>query len=139
MAWAKKRKKENGKTSSLANWDQELQRIRELAPPPPKEAIYPYLQAVYRRARVLGDIDKPTEKKFNKSADGFAKQIKWNRMRLLIELTAPSHMKPKMKWKYSQTLMYAYRSHVKSVNLIAFIKDEGGINKCVDKYQPKKE
>jgi hypothetical protein len=116
-------------------WSQDLERIRKLAPPPPREAIYPYLKAVYRRASRLGRIDEPTKKKFTKILSGFHPRIKPNRMRLIIELTALPHMKPKMKLKYTQVLRYARKRQVKSSGVVEFIKSEGGINKCVDKYK----
>ena len=135
MPWPKA-KNENPIKSYLSK---DLERIRELAPPPPKEAIYPYLKAVYRCARRLGPTDESKKKEFDKIADGFHPRIKFNRIRLIIELTALPHMKPKMKWKYAQALQYARKRLVKSSEVVEFIKSEGGINKCVDKYKPSKK
>ena len=129
-------RKPNKEESLPSNWEKNLQPIRDLAPPPPNEAIYPYLQAVYRRARKLGHVDGPKEKELNKLADSIPARFKFNRMRFLIELTAPEYMKPKMKWKYSQVLMCARDRRVKSTELIEFIKGEGGINECIKKYKP---
>jgi hypothetical protein len=127
------------KSSISPTWDTDLEAIRELAPPPPKEAIYPYLKAVYLRARKLGPIDGPKEKELNKIADRYPKKIKFDRFRLIIELTAPPHMTSKMKWKYTRALQYARQRGVKSADLIAFMKKKGGINGCVDKYIPSKK
>ena len=131
-------RKPNKEKSLPSNFETKLQRIRKLAPPPPTEAIYPYLQAVYRQARKLGQIDGPKEKELNKLADSIPARFKFNRMRFLIELTAPEYMKPKMKWKYGQVLLYARDRRVKSTDLIEFIKGEGGINECIKKYEPSK-
>ena len=132
MAWGKQ------KTESPISptWDEDLERIRKLAPPPPEETIYGYLKAVYRRGRKLGTIDEKKQKKLNKIAGRYRQQIKFNRFRLIIEMTAPSHMTSKMKWKYTKTLQYARHQDTQSKDLIKFIKSEGGINACVKKYKP---
>jgi hypothetical protein len=135
MAWGKP-KNENSITPT---WSKDLKCIQKLAPPPPGEEIYPYLKAVYRYARKLEPTDESKKKEFNKIANGFHRKIKWNRIRLIVELTALPHMKPKMKWKYTRALQYARQRGVKSADLIAFMKKKGGINGCVDKYIPSKK
>jgi hypothetical protein len=131
MSWTKS-KNEKPKKST---WSKELERIRKLAPPPPKEAIYPYLKAVYRCATRLGLIAEFKKKEFKIAHP----KIKFNRFRMIIEQTALPYMKSKMKWKYAQALQYARHRQVKRSKVVGFIKSEGGINKCVDKYKPSKK
>ena len=140
MRWPKTRKAEISKKSEVesslpSSWEKQIKRICKLAPPPPEELIYFYLQAAYRLMRKIGPPSDTKEAALDKMADDLNKpKVQFNRARLIIEQTAASHMKPKMRWKYAVVLLYARKRKIKSEAFIDFVKKEGGINACVKKY-----
>jgi hypothetical protein len=52
-------------------------------------------------------------------------------------MTAGDHVTSKMKYKYVTTLEYAFRKGIEPRDLIAFIKNHGGLNKCVELWSKK--
>ena len=56
---------------------------------------------------------------------------------VVIKLTAGDHVTSNMKYKYVTALEYAFANNVQSENLRAFIKQQGGLNKCVELWNKK--
>lgn len=45
---------------------------------------------------------------------------------VIIEMTAPDHVTPKMKNKYVTAIQYAHREGIKPSDFVEFIRDRGG-------------
>jgi hypothetical protein len=56
---------------------------------------------------------------------------------IIIKLTA-DHITSNMKYKYVTAIEYAFANNVKPENLKAFIKQQGGLNKCVELWKKKR-
>jgi hypothetical protein len=56
---------------------------------------------------------------------------------VIIQMTAGDHVTSNMKYKYVIALDYAFANKVKPKGLKAFIKQQGGFNKCVALWNKK--
>ena len=110
----------------------ELTKVRKAAPPPPTEdPIYKYLTRVYRLRCKLTD-NPEWEDNLRYFRQAHHPRISTRYIRLIIELTANDDVTSKMKHKYFAVLQYAFKKGIKPKNLESFIKEQGGLNKCVD-------
>ena len=122
--------------------EQDLEKVREVAPPPPNDAIYAYLTEVFRLA---GKWWKPTNWKEIESeideyfTSNFDERFAHERFRFIIEVTAPAHIKAKMKWKYATALRVASEQKIKASEVATFIKDRGGLNQTIGSRKFKKQ
>ncbi len=122
-------KKNNG--TLPAELEAELTKVREAAPPPSDDLIYKYLRRVYGLRREL--TDKPEwEDALRDFRQAHHSRISTRYIRFIIELTANDHVTSKMKHKYFAVLQYAFEKGIKPKNLESFIKEQGGINECVE-------
>lgn len=114
-----------------------IKELKALAPPDPNEVLFGYLQAVHRRRRTL--LKTVGLKELRRELRGLTNKhgIKGrpSLARMLIELSAREHVKPKMKNKYAQTLDWARRHRVRSKDLKSFVEEEHGINRCSERYR----
>jgi hypothetical protein len=117
-------------------WLRDLKAIKTIAPPPPpKDTLYPWLEQAYRLRRKMRRVDGPVRARAMKYLhDKHEMRIKKDCTRLIIELTAGKHVKSKTKTKYANALNWALSKSIKAQELTAFIKREGNINGCAEKY-----
>jgi hypothetical protein len=114
-----------------ADLEAELAKVRKAAPPPSDDPIYKYLRRVYGLRCEL--TDKPEwEDNLRYFWQAHHPRISTSYIRLIIELTANDHVTSKMKHKYFAVLRYAFKKGIKPENLESFIKEQDGINKCVE-------
>jgi hypothetical protein len=123
-------------------WEHDLEKVRRAAPPPPDDAVYEYLKKVFWfvkkwwKPTTFKDIKSEIEAYFKSNID---QRIKHERFRFIIELTAPSHINAKMKWKYVTALRVAREEKQKTSEVLAFIKGRGGLNKLIESRKSKKQ
>jgi hypothetical protein len=131
MTWVKP-------TAALpADLEAELAKVCKAAPAPPTDdPIYQYLRRVYRLRRKLTKTSE-WQDTLRDFGDAHHRQISTNYIRLIIQLTAPDHVTTKMKHKYTAALQYALEKGIKSNDLEKFIKEQGGLNKCVELWSKK--
>jgi hypothetical protein len=120
-------------------WDHDLANVKKKAPPPPEETTYRWLRAVYRMVRKNRPPYSPQQKEKLNALERSVSTRMRSIERLIIELTAPTHVTRKMRWKYAVTLNYARSRNIKTEDLIEFIKKKGGINACVGKASSSKK
>lgn len=123
------------KPLTLAQAKSRIKSIQEKFPQPPEDYTYNYLLAVYRLRKAVGRPIQPEVDAYLKTKHGglhhnVAKQY----FRVLIELTA-SWINPKMKSRYANALLFALEKKVLNQNLIDFMKQQGGIKACDEKYR----
>jgi hypothetical protein len=125
MTWGKE------DTMIPPNLAKELEKVRKAAPPPPPkdEPIYKFLEEVYRLRCRLETSPGLKKAIIKEHAALHARTIK-NYARVIMELTAPGHTTVKMKHKYVTALEYAFKEGVEPKDLVEFIKEQGGLNKC---------
>jgi hypothetical protein len=123
----------SGKTTTglPAELEAELAKVREAAP----QKIYNYLRRVYRLRRKLTKTSE-WQDTLRDFGDAHHRQISTNYIRLIIQLTAP-HVTTGMKHKYTAALQYALEKGIKSNDLEKFIKEQGGLNECVELWSKK--
>ena len=120
-----------------ADLEAELEKVRALAPPPPSDdPIYKHLRRVYRLWHKLENSPK-WKKAVQKYHKAHGLRIEKHYIRFIIQQTAGDHVKDGMKHKYKATLDLASEEGVKPTDVIAFIKKQGGLNKCVDLWKKK--
>jgi hypothetical protein len=114
-----------------ADLEAALDELREAAPPPPTdEPIYDYLTSVYRlRCKVASSAELQSALKAYHKAN--SPRTLQQYAGVIIQTTAGDHVTSKMKYKYVIALDYAFANNVKAKGLKAFIKQQGGFNKCV--------
>jgi hypothetical protein len=128
MAWGKDAE------TLPAELDVELAKVRKAAPPPSDDPIYKYLRCVYRlRCKVASS---PEWKKAIKTYhQAHCPKTLQQYVGVIIEMTN-DHVTTTMKHKYATALEYAFKAGIKSKDLKAFIKKQGGLNKCVETARP---
>ena len=116
----------------------ELTKVRALTPPPPTDdPIYDYLTGVYRlRCKVASSAELQNALKGYHKAHGPKTLQQY--AGVIIMLTAGDHITSNMKSKYVAALEYAFANNVKTKNLKAFIRRQGGLNKCVELWSKKR-
>jgi hypothetical protein len=121
--------------------DAELAKIREVAPPPPDDAVYMYLRKIYRLRITVGDDELPPDlqAKFKRLKKTMDRKILKNYFRVIIEATAGDNIGHKVRWKYSNALSEAYHNDVSEKSLKKFIRGNGGINKTSEIYTKRKK
>ena len=120
-----------------ADLEAELKKVRALAPPPPSDdPIYKHLRRVYRLWHKL-ERSPRWKKAVQKYHKAHRLRIKKHYIRFIIQRTSGDYVKDGMKHKYKVTLDLASNERVKPTDVIAFIKQQGGINKCVDLWKKK--
>ena len=141
-------KKNNG--TLPAELEAELDKVRNAAPPSPSDdPIYKYLRRVYGLRRMVASSPE-FQKAIQTHHQAYYPKTLAQYGAVIIQMTAGDHVTSKMKHKYATTLEYAYNKDIKPKNLESFIKEQGGINKCVElwsktygrsavKKQPKKK
>ena len=120
-----------------ADLEAELEKVRALAPPPPSDdPIYEYLTSVYRlRCKVASSTELQNAlKAYHKAHSPKTLQ---QYAAVIIQMTAGDHVTSNMKYKYVIALDYAFANKVKPKGLKAFIKQQGGFNKCVALWRKK--
>jgi len=105
--------------------EKRLAKIRDAAPPHPKDALYRYLRKVYRLRRTCGDCRDDLEELAEQNNIVCGDKL----LRVLIYSTASEHVTPKMISKYALALERALDERVKSKNLRSVIENAGGISK----------
>lgn len=103
-----------------------LERIKEKAPPPPKETLYSWLQSCYSLYRELTADERGALRGLGKKMNIRSGN---KRLRVIIDLTAGAHVTAKMRAKYAARLDEADQRDVKPKRLRRFIEKRGGINK----------
>jgi hypothetical protein len=126
-----------GKAMSLpTSLKAELENVCELAPPPSDDPIYDYLTGVYRlRCKVASSAELQNALKAHHKAH--SPKTLQEYAGVIIQLTAGDHVGSNMKYKYVAALEYAFADNVKPQNLKSFIKQHGGLNKCVELWRKK--
>ena len=120
-----------------ADLEAELEKVRKLAPPPPSDdPIYKYLRRVYRLWHKL-ESSPSWKKAVQKYHKAHRLRIEKNYIRFIIQRTSGDHVKDGMKHKYKVTLRPGFQRGVKPLDVIAFIKKRGGLNKCRDLWKNK--
>jgi hypothetical protein len=114
-----------------ADFEAELAKVRKTAPPPSDDPIYKYLRRVYRLRR-KAEKSPELQEAIKAKRTAHHPNVSTNSIRMIIQLTAGDHVTNKMKHKYTAALHYAFEKGIKSENLESFIKEHGGINKCVE-------
>jgi hypothetical protein len=105
--------------------EEKLEKIMNVSPSPP---VIVYLEAVYG----LRHSAKPkTRKRLQASAP---KGIRNNLIRQIIEVTTRKHVSSKMKGRYANALRWAMKNKISPQNLSRFIKAQGGIGACAQKF-----
>jgi hypothetical protein len=130
MAWGKR------PVTLPTQLEEEVKKVRTVAPPPPPaDLIYKYLRRVYE---LQGKIASSSEwqKAIQKYHAAHAPRTLKNYTGIIIKLTA-DHITSNMKYKYVTALEYAFANNVKPDNLKAFIKQHGGLNRCVELWNKK--
>ncbi len=131
MAWKKK------PVTLPADLETELTKVREVAPPPPSaDPIYKYLKRVYRLWHKL-EGSPEWKKIIQKYHEAHRLRIEKNYIRFIIERTAGDHVTDNMKHKYKVAIDLAFEEGVEPGGVIAFIKKQGGLNKCVELWHKK--
>jgi hypothetical protein len=122
-----------------ADWNTEIKRLRQIAPPTTKAQLYQYLKGAYRLMRRIPKLNPTIKRQLNALADTLGGTVEMNRARLIIELTIKSNViSNKMRWKYSIVLLSARSQGIHSRDFIDFLAREK-INGCVDKYQARQK
>jgi hypothetical protein len=120
-----------------ADLEAELERVCKAAPPPPSDGpIYKYLSRVYRLQRKIAS-SSDWQKVIQRYRGAHASRTSKKYPSVVIKLTAGDHITSNMKYKYVTALEYAFANNVQSKNLKAFIKRQGGLNKCVKLWSKK--
>jgi hypothetical protein len=60
-------------------------------------------------------------------------------MRVIIELTIGPNADPRLKWKYATALKYVRQWEVRPSEVAKLIKEQGGINQCIEKFRKSKK
>lgn len=111
--------------------------MREVVPPPPPdEPIYKYLRRVYALAGKIASSSK-WQKAVQKYHAAHASRTLKNYSSVIIKLTAGDDITTKMKYKYVTALEYAFANKIKPKNLKAFVKQQRGLNGCVELWNKK--
>jgi hypothetical protein len=126
-----------GKAMSLpTSLKAELENVCELAPPPSDDPIYDYLTGVYRlRCKVASSAELQNALKAHHKAH--SPKTLQEYAGVIIQLTAGDHVTSNMKYKYVAALKYAFADNVKPQNFKSFVKQQGGLNKCVELWKIK--
>ncbi len=115
----------------------ELDKIREVAPPPPTvDPLYKYLRRVYRLRQKL-ETSHEWQDAVVRYHNVHRLRLKENYVRFIIQQTAGDHVTDKMKNKYKIALQLALEEAIKPVDVIAFIKKHGGLNGCIELWKEK--
>ena len=117
--------------------EDELTKVRALAPPPPSDdPIYKYLTSVYRlRCKVASSAELQSAlKAYHKAQSPRTLQ---QYAGVIIQMTAGDHVTKNMKYKYVIALDYAFANHVQPKNLKTFLRKQGGFNNCVELWKKK--
>ena len=118
--------------------EDELTKIRALAPPPPPsdDPIYNYLTSVYRlRCKVASSAELQSALKAYHKAN--SPRTLQQYAGVIIQMTAGDHVTGHMKYKYVIALDYAFANHVQPNNLKTFLRKQGGFNNCVELWKKK--
>lgn len=108
--------------------------VREVAPPPPHDFLK-FLEHVYRVGReVVSSPDLYAVAMSEHAA--LPPGTSANPAAVLISLAAP-HVNPKNKSKYVTALTYAYKKKVKPSQLLKFLKQNGDLNGCCERWAAK--
>lgn len=136
LAIAKRLNAKNSQSKSIelpAALEAELADVRAAVPPPASDdPIYKYLEEIYRvrckaeRSTKLQDAIKSAHRA------KFPGRLR-NYTGVIIGLTAPD-VPAKRRHKYIFAIEYAFRKAVKPDDFVAFVKDQGGINKCCEQW-----
>ena len=132
MAWGKR------PVTLPTELEEEVKKVGAVAPPPPQaNLIYKYLRRVYE---LQGKIASSSEwqKAIQKYHAAHAPRTLKNYTGIIIMLTASDRVTSNMKYKDVTALEYAFANNVKPENLKAFIKQQGGLNKCVELWKKKR-
>jgi hypothetical protein len=117
--------------------EDELTKIRALAPPPPsQDPLYDYLTGVYRlRCKVPSSVELQNALKAYHKAHSPKPLQQY--AAAIIQMTAGDHVTSNMKYKYVNALDYAFANHVQPKNLRTFLRKRGGFNNCVEPWKKK--
>jgi hypothetical protein len=136
-AKAKARKGESGLVADIAKSRTGNDTRGGAPPPPPEDPIHEYLSRVYRlRCRVASSAELQSALKAHHKAR--SPKTLQQYAGVIIQLTAGDHITSNMKYKYVAALEYAFADDVKPQNLKAFIKLQGGLNRCVELWKKKR-
>ncbi len=131
MAWKKR------PVTLPADLEEALKKVRAVAPPPPSDdPIYMYLRRVYRLQREIAS-SSGWQKAIQKYHAAHAPHTSKSYPGVIFKLTAGNHITSNMKYKYATALEYVLANNVEPENLRTFIKEQGGLNKCVDLWKIK--
>jgi hypothetical protein len=109
----------------------ELAKVQAVAPPLIfEDPIYKYLLRVYRLRRKVSHSSELKKAIKAEHAGHFPNRVK-DYAGVIIDLTAP-HVTSRAKYKYVTTIKYALKEGVEPKHFIAFVKEQGGINKCCE-------
>lgn len=112
----------------------ELQKVGDAAPLPKDEALFRYLEAAYTFRRQWDPRSRKNETLWRNAHDNLHPRLKKLAVRVIIELTAPQHITPRMRWKYAAALQCALEHRVRRGQLAKFIEQHGGLNGTIKKF-----
>lgn len=113
----------------------ELANVRAAAPPPSDDPIYRYLRRVYRLRCKVGNSTELQRAIQSERAANFPRAAT-NYAGMIIQLTAPT-ISAKKKYKYAKVITYTLNKGIEPKHFVAFVKKQGGINKCGDLWRQK--
>jgi hypothetical protein len=112
-----------------------LVKIRESASPKPSRPapIFSTLEEVYR---LRCDVARSAELEDDLISfrENYMPRTKRNYLSVLIHIVLGDRITSKMRFKYTTALQLAFEEGIKPGKLMAFIREEGGLNKCVERY-----
>jgi hypothetical protein len=112
-----------------AKTQKDLAGVTRCAPIPQDEAVYRFLDVVYR-VYTKWHGNRSVQAELNLIREGLAAPAPKSIPHMIILLGAPE-VDSRKRYKYANALEYAFHSDVKPKDLVRFIKEEGGINACV--------
>src|ERR1700693_4840260 len=109
--------------------------------PRARNCIFPYLATLYRvvwRWRKKGELPNNIMIARKLSGQTIDPRIQ-GAMRVMIELTIGPNADARLKWKYATALKYARQWKVLPSEVMELIKEQGGINQCIEKFRKSKK